>query len=66
MSGISGLPQCRGRAIKALAVDPEGVSTLLPRYLAPAPLPPALAARAAQVCVVEVMNRVQLCFSFWC
>ncbi|KAF6253870.1 hypothetical protein COO60DRAFT_1642856 [Scenedesmus sp. NREL 46B-D3] len=27
---------------------PEGVSTLLTRYLAPAPLPPALAARAAQ------------------
>ncbi|KAF6253850.1 hypothetical protein COO60DRAFT_1463007 [Scenedesmus sp. NREL 46B-D3] len=48
VSGISGLPQCRGRVIKALAVDPEGVSTLLTRYLAPAPLPPALAARAAQ------------------
>jgi len=49
VSGISGLSQCKARVVKAMAVDPEGVATLLPRYLAPTPLPPALAQAAEQV-----------------
>eukprot|EP00775_Hariotina_reticulata_P004277 gene4277-4531_t len=48
VAGIRGLPQCRGRIIKALAVDPDGVGTLVCRYLAPAALPPPLAAAAAE------------------
>jgi hypothetical protein len=49
VSGLNSLPGCKTRLIKALAVDPEGVATLLPRYLAATPLPPALAAAAEQV-----------------
>lgn len=49
VAGLSSLPGCKARLIKAMAVDPEGVATLLPRYLAPTPLPPALAAAAEQV-----------------
>ncbi len=40
VSGISGMPHCRSRLIKAMAVDPEGVGTLLTRYVAPTQLPP--------------------------
>jgi hypothetical protein len=49
VAGLSSLPACKARAVKAIAVDPEGVATLLPRYLAATPLPPALAAAAEQV-----------------
>lgn len=43
------MSQCKARVVKAMAVDPEGVATLLPRYLAPTPLPPPLAQAAVQV-----------------
>lgn len=39
---VRDLVQCRGRHIKAMAVDTEGVCNLLPRYLAPCALPPWL------------------------
>ena len=49
VAGLSSLHACKARVVKAIAVDPEGVATLLPRYLTATPLPPALAAAAEQV-----------------
>jgi hypothetical protein len=43
------LPQCRGRIVRAIAVDPDGLGTLLPRFLTATRLPPALAAKASSV-----------------
>jgi hypothetical protein len=39
------LPQCRGRAVRAMAADAQGVACLITRYVAPvSELPPGLAA----------------------
>lgn len=46
-AGVAALPACGARVVRALAVDPDGMATLLPRYVAPTPLPPHLAAAAA-------------------
>lgn len=49
MPALRALPQCRGRVVRALAVDPDGLGTLLPRYLAPTRLPPPFGAAAQEV-----------------
>lgn len=36
------LPQCRTRVLRALALEPDGTSLLLTRFVAPTPLPPHL------------------------
>jgi hypothetical protein len=46
---VLALPQCRSRVVRAIAVDAEGVGSLLTRYLHPTPLPPPLASLAALV-----------------
>jgi hypothetical protein len=46
---LRALPQCRSRAVRAMAVDPDGLGTLLPRYVAPTRLPPPFADAARAV-----------------
>lgn len=49
MASIAVLPQCRSRVVRALGTGPDGTALLLPRFLAPTPLPPCLQELAAQV-----------------
>jgi hypothetical protein len=36
------LVQCRTRVVRALAMEPDGTSLLVTRFVAPTPLPPPL------------------------
>lgn len=47
MSELMDLAQCRTRMLRAFAVDPDGTSLLVTRYVCPLPLPPPLKAAAA-------------------
>lgn len=49
VAALRALPQCKNRLVRATAVDPDGLGTLLPRYLAPTRLPPAFAEAARAV-----------------
>ena len=40
-------PQCSRRVVKALAVDADGTSILVTRYVSPMPLPPPVLAQLA-------------------
>uniref|UniRef100_A0A7S3R2T6 C2 domain-containing protein n=1 Tax=Dunaliella tertiolecta TaxID=3047 RepID=A0A7S3R2T6_DUNTE len=42
ISDLIVLPQCRTRVIRALAMEPDGTSLLVTRFVAPTPLPPHL------------------------
>jgi hypothetical protein len=45
LQALQELPQCRGRAVRAMAADAQGVACLITRYVAPvSELPPGLAA----------------------
>ncbi|GFR45894.1 hypothetical protein Agub_g7350 [Astrephomene gubernaculifera] len=43
LAGLLARPECRSRVLKVMAVDADGAALLLCRYVAPTPLPPALA-----------------------
>ncbi|GBF93799.1 hypothetical protein Rsub_06131 [Raphidocelis subcapitata] len=63
---LQALPQCRGRVVRAMAVDPDGLGTLLPRFVAPMQLPPQFeAAGAAPPAEPEDLGRLMLSLARW-
>jgi hypothetical protein len=47
MAQLLELPQCRSRVLRTFAVDPDGTSLLVTRYVSPLPLPAQLHAAAS-------------------
>lgn len=47
LANVLSKPECRARAIRAMAVDADGSALLMCRYVAAAELPPALAQLAS-------------------
>jgi hypothetical protein len=59
VAGVHALPSCRSRVVKAMAVDPTGLGSLLTRYLAPTQLPPGFeeaVGRGVQVSCIKMEN----------
>ncbi|KAI8465651.1 MAG: hypothetical protein J3K34DRAFT_487137 [Monoraphidium minutum] len=63
---LRALPQCRSRVVRAVAVDPDGLGALLPRYVAPTRLPPCFgdAARSPPP-DPEDLGRLMLSLARW-